>query len=86
MGDDRGENDPFLRVVIVEMGGVHISRHHREDIDILARQAARDLGAVADGDLVEWCGSRYKSISSLFLGRAAGTLRIYMRIWRPAST
>src|SRR6056297_2438737 len=83
MGDDAVEM-ALLCVVIVEMGGVHVSRHHREDVDILTCQAARDLGAVADGDLVE--GAVLDIIHFEPLSGAGSGESAHMRIWRPAST
>jgi hypothetical protein len=37
----------------VDVGGVDVARHHREQVDVFGAEGADQVGGVADGDLVE---------------------------------
>jgi hypothetical protein len=37
----------------VDVGGVDVARHHREQVDVFGAEGADQMGGVADGDLVE---------------------------------
>jgi hypothetical protein len=46
-------NMSLLGVLLVDVRGVHIPRHHREQLDVLAAEGAGERGGLADDDLVE---------------------------------